>query len=1190
MTFIQFAIRNPVKVAVAVILAVLFGGIAFFATPVRLTPDVEEPEITVTTLWRGASAQEIEEQIIEPQEEQLKNVEGLTEFKSSSADSTATITMKFAVGTDLGDAAAKVRDKLNQVASYPENVDEPTITTVNPNANAIAWFILKPLPPTVDDLKAFATEHPALADQLQPMIDGEQPIEPSILAKWARKHPEYKVLIVGKNAPAKMRKFARDEIEARFERVKGIANANVLGGQEQEFQIVVDPFKLAAQKLTIADLNRALRAENQNTSGGDIREGKNKNVVRTIGLFDSPEKVAETVIAQRATTPVRVRDVARVRIAYTKPDGIVRQKGVDGLAINAQQSPGTNLIEIMGPPLAELDLDGDGDITQPELAQAKRIHGDSLRIAAAELNAGILKQKGLYLDQVYDQTDYLKSATALVENNIYVGGALAILILLLFLRSPRSVLIVGLSIPISVVATFIFIRGFGRSINVISLAGMAFAVGMVVDNAIVVLENIFRHYQNGDDPETSSSRGAVEVWGAVLASTLTTLAVFIPVLFVQGQAGQLFRDIAIAISCAVGLSLIVSVTVIPTAARRILKKRSPEEQKAIAQANANGTGPASQVESSGWFSNGIAGGIRALLTMPYNVVVRLALVCVFVVGSIYGSFLLAPKTEYLPDGNRNLVIAMLMPPPGYNVEQMIKLGEGIEPQIAPYWEAQPGSPEEAALDGPRVDNFFFVARGTRLFMGARSVDPLRAGELVPVLNRAVRKAPGVFAFATQASLFESALTGGRTIDIEITGPDLNVLVAQGRKAMGLCLQHFPPAEGNQIQPIPGLNLTSPELHVIANREKAGELGVSSQDLGYTVNALIDGAYAGDYWHEGRKIDLVIFGDEKLARHTHDVKNLPIATPAGKVVTIGSIAEVKLSQGPDQIDHSERSRTITLRLKPRQGMALETALEIVDEKIRKPLLDTAVFEGGQYQIRLSGTADKLGDTRRELQWNLLLALVITYLLMAALFESFFYPLVIMTSVMLALVGGFGGLFILNLFIPQSLDMLTMLGFVILIGTVVNNAILIVHQALNYMRHEGMDDRHAIVESVRTRIRPIFMSTTTTVLGMLPLVLPMPSWASGNLTWAAGAGSELYRGLGSVVLGGLIVSTVFTLVLVPIGFSLALDIKLFLLKLFGRGKPVHAEAPVEAAPVVAESPSPVPTTQPEFAATSAGESSD
>ena len=248
------------------------------------------------------------------------------------------------------------------------------------------------------------------------------------------------------------------------------------------------------------------------------------------------------------------------------------------------------------------------------------------------------------------------------------------------------------------------------------------------------------------------------------------------------------------------------------------------------------------------------------------------------------------------------------------------------------------------------------------------------------------------------------------------------------------------------------------------------------------------------------------------------------------------------------------------------------MNTINEKIRLPLMETPAFEGGLYQIRLAGTADKLGQTGRELQWNLILALLITYLLMAALFESFFYPLVIMTSVILALVGGFGGLAILNMFTSQTLDMLTMLGFVILIGTVVNNAILIVHQALNHMRNDGMDERQAVVESVRTRIRPIFMSTLTTVLGMLPLVLPVPTFADGSLIWVSGAGSELYRGLGSVVLGGLVVSTVFTLVLVPVGFSLALDVKKLFARMFGLGKsaPAFATAAVTASMPVAVSP--------------------
>ncbi|MCA9067298.1 MAG: efflux RND transporter permease subunit, partial [Planctomycetaceae bacterium] len=707
-------------------------------------------------------------------------VEGLREFKSQSSDGSGTITLEFAVGTDLGEAAARVRDKLNQVPAYPENADEPVITTVNPNANAIAWFMLTPLKPTQQDIKAFVEEHPHLESVLHDMAEGKRNVSLSRLEALAKEHPEILPLARGKNDPEKMKKFAEDFIEARFERVDGVANSNVLGGREMEFRVVVDPAKLAGYQLTIDDLHQALRNQNKNTSGGDIREGKSKNVIRTIGQYDSPDVVKDTIITLRNNSPVRVRDVATVGIEYTKPEGIVRQKGVASLAINAQQAPGTNLIQVMGPPLEELDIDGDGELTQLELDKAMRLNGDSLRIACAELNVGLLRPMGLELEQVYDQTEYLNSATELVQNNIYVGGALAVFVLLLFLRSPRSVVIVGLSIPISIIATFLFVRGFGRSINVISLAGMAFAVGMVVDNAIVVLENIYRHYQMGDDPETASNKGANEVWGAVLASTLTTLAVFVPVIFVEGQAGQLFRDIAIAISCAVGLSLIVSITVIPTAARRILKDRNTEDDK-TGKANQNGHANEAVWKQriktgfglvtfgqrvTDWF----ASSIYHLQTMPGNFVIRLVIVVVFVVGSIAGAFWLAPETEYLPDGNRNLVIAIMKPPPGYNVEQMIRLGESIEPDLAPYWEAEPGSPEEAALDGPRIDNFFFVARGTMLFMGARASDPLRAGELVPIIDNAARKVPGVFAFASQSSLFESAISGGRSIDIEITGP------------------------------------------------------------------------------------------------------------------------------------------------------------------------------------------------------------------------------------------------------------------------------------------------------------------------------------------------------------------------------------------------------------------------------------
>ena len=1141
MNFIAFSIQNPVKVTVAVMLLMLFGGIAYISTPVQLTPDVVEPEITVSTRWPGASAQEVEQEIIEEQEEQLKSVEGLEEFTSESADSSGSITLRFPVGTELSDARARVSEKLNQVPDYPDDASEPVISTVNANTNAIAWYILKPLPPTKEDLQNLVVLQSELADPLADIMNAAGPVDLTRINDLVDEFPVLKTFVLGRNNPALMKKFAEDFIEAEFERVPGIANANVFGGQDQEFRVVVNPSRLASFGVTIDALRAALTMQNQNTSAGDIQEGKQRNVVRTLGQFQSPEQVEDCIITQRGGSPIRVRDVATVGISYKKPDGVVRQQGLSALAINAQQSPGTNLKAIMGPRREQLDLNGDGDITSLELAECERIHGRCLRISVEELNQRVLKQKGVYLDQVYDQTLYLDSATELVRSNVYVGGALAILVLLLFLRSLRSVLIIGMAIPICVIGTCLFVKIFDRSINVISLAGMAFAIGMVVDNAIVVLENIYRHHQMGKSAQQAALEGTQEVWGAVLASTLTTLAVFVPVIFVQGQAGQLFRDIAIAISCAVALSLLISVTVIPTAAARILNRRGGRRDGIEADGSPSptqvaGFGPGGLfglVRFSSFLNGAFVSLMRRLLMMPGSALVRLLIVLAFMAGSVALSQQLMPDTEYLPNGNRNLVIAILLPPPGYNVDQMIKLGEEIEREVAPYWLGTAG---EGALE---IESFFFVARGRSLFMGARCKDELRAKELIPILAKAAGSQPGVIPIVSQASLFASGLSGGRTIDIEITGPDLEVLVVEAQKAFGMCLGEFPMSEGNQLRPIPGLDLSSPELHVIPKLEKASERGISSTSIGYAVNALVDGAFAGDYWYEGRRVDLVIYGDDEYADRTQDLENLPLSTPDGGTVQLSSVADVVLSRGPEQVNHIERLRSITIQLKPAEGIALEAALRSVDEKIRKPLMASPNFQSGLYQVRLAGTADKLADTWYELKWNLVLAVVLTYLLMSALFESFLYPIVIMTSVALALVGGLIGLNVLNLFTFQTLDMLTMLGFVILIGTVVNNAILIVHQTLNLIRNEGLNSTDAVCESVRTRIRPIFMSTLTTVLGMLPLVVPIPSYEGGQLLWVAGAGSELYRGLGSVVLGGLIVSTMFTLILVPAGFSLFMD---------------------------------------------------
>jgi HAE1 family hydrophobic/amphiphilic exporter-1 len=475
------------------------------------------------------------------------------------------------------------------------------------------------------------------------------------------------------------------------------------------------------------------------------------------------------------------------------------------------------------------------------------------------------------------------------------------------------------------------------------------------------------------------------------------------------------------------------------------------------------------------------------------------------------------------------------------METFVKMGHTIEAVLRPYWAAKPGSPEEAQLDGPSIRNFFYVARGQMVFMGARTNEDGRAKELIPLMRRATADLPGVISIITQRSLFQRGLGEGRNIDMEITGPDLNVLVGLGGKIFQQVKGLIPDA---QVRPKPSLDLGTPELHVKLRRDRAADLQLTNQELGFTINALVDGAKASDYKHEGDEIDLTVRGEDRYATRTQDIEKIPIHTPGGRLTTVGAIANVKLIPGPEQINHIERERAIVIQVIPPSDMPIEKAMALLQHQIITPLQEEGSL-GQLYNIRLSGTADDLTQTYDALKWNLLLALVITYLLIAALFESFLYPLVIITSVPLAAAGGLLGLALVNQFVAyQPLDVLTMLGFIILLGVVVNNAILVVHQALNFLdpkRREGSDTSsststwstddtiQAIAESVRTRFRPIMMSMLTTTCGLFPLVV------------SSGAGSELYRGIGSIVLGGLVTSTIFTLILVPALFSFFMDVK-------------------------------------------------
>lgn len=1159
MALIESFVRNPIKVSVAVLLVALFGTIALLRMPMQLTPEVQTPTLTVETVWPGASPQEVEREIVIEQEEQLKSVEGVTKMTSESMDSLGRITLEFQVGADIGASLLKVNSRLQQVPRYPEDADQPVISTSSSSNNPIAWFILSARRPSPEQLTAFGEKYPDLRTALKSVQSAHNVgVAMLRLRQLANTHSEFRELLPPADLDvAKLKRFAEDEIEARFERVSGVSQSNVIGGLRDEMQVVVDPERLALRQLTLSQVNATLRGQNSDVSAGDFWEGKRRWVVRSLGRFRSPEQVENQLLAVRDGAPVFVRDVASVRHDYKKPDGMVRRFGESTIAINCLRETGANVLDVM----------------------------DGLRKTRQQIDEIILKPKGLELTQVYDETEYINSSVDLVQDNIFLGSALTVVVLMLFLNlsfrtlvaipfilvtawgaafvSPwifglclliivgtgigfaRGSLVTALAIPTSIIGTFLILGLLGRSLNVISLAGMAFAVGMLVDNAVVVLENIDRHRSLGLSVWRASIEGTHEVWGAVAASTLTTVAVFLPVIFVQQEAGQLFRDIAISISGAVALSLVVAMTVIPTAAAYLLDDdRSSRRVKPLADSasvlyayeshsgsNASAVGEDSTQVAEPFLvriirqagSSFVASIVAMNAWFHHSTGRRLAVVIVMIVGSLGLTYLMWPKVEYLPNGNRNLVFGILLPPPGYNLDELTRLGESVEAKLRPYWDLNSDTTQVLDDRYPPIADFFFVARGRQVFLGLRSLDPSRAAQLVGLIREVTAGIPGTFAVAKQSSLFEQGLAAGRTIDIEITGPELDQLVRLGAEVFGKVRAVVPSA---QVRPVPSLDLSSPELHVEPRLLQAAELGVSSSDLGFTVNALVDGAYVGDYFHEGRKIDLTVIGENRYVEKTQDVETLPVAVPSGQLIPLGALADVSVDSGPEQINHRERVRAITIEVSPPPEMPLEVAMGLIQQNIVEPMNVPNQARG--IRINLAGTSDKLRAAWDALQFNIILAVLITYLLMAALFESWVYPFVIILSVPLGAVGGVAALRLLNVFVLQPLDVLTMLGFVILIGTVVNNPILIVHQALTLMRLEGRDPVEAMLESVRTRIRPIFMTTITTVLGLFPLVV------------FPGAGSELYRGLGSVVLGGLLVSTLFSLLLVPALLGLMFDV--------------------------------------------------
>ncbi len=1133
MSFIDRCIRYPVTVSVVVILIMLFGLLALRYVPVQLTPNVDQPIVTVTTTWFGASPQEIIKEIVEEQEDVLKATTGLREITSSAIEGQATVRLEFDIGIDKEAAINEVRDKLRRVPNYPENVDEPRIDAQDEQSrDYIAWFVVRRIP----DYTSTGTPAPGFE----------------------------------RGDITKLGTFFNEIVKPILERADGVSEIQVLGGREREVQVRVDLDALAGRGISINQMAQALREQNLDATAGTFDEGKRRVAVRVLGQYIDTQRILDTVIASTADgRRVYVRDVASVEIDFKKEISFVHSRGEPVIALNAQREFGSNVIEVM----------------------------NNLRTQVEEVNRITLGQRnwGIEIQQVYDQTVYINQSIANARNDLILGAVLAGVVLMISLRSIGATMVVITTIPIAVVGTFLGMALFGRSLNVISMAGLVFAVGFGIDNAIVVLENIFRHREMGKDRIRAAVDGASEVWGAIVAASLTNIAVFLPIVFIEAEAGQLFRDLAIALSISFFFYLFLSPTVIPVLASLFLRRvpssyhigQSEAEKAGHATATRDTrmgrlTSPIGRLgqKSSGLFYN-------VILRLTQGLMLRVALIALMIGASVGVSLLLIPPRDYLPSGNQNFVFGLLMPPPGYNPDEFRSMASNIEGQLKPWWDihntstaetnetalkqlqegwrsamdqfaipamqqqidqqrqslAAAGTPaadiDEAVafLEGmvqqlkfspppPAIEHFFFVIFGNSVFMGGSSADAESVSALTTLFNGTVQQLPGTIGFFFQIPIFNLGSVGN-SVDVAVYGPDNDAVRQSATMLMVELMQNF--GGFPQSNP-PNFSLGRDEVQLVPQLERIAQADVGGvSNVRAVAQAALDGLIVGDFRELGTSIDLTIVSNRP--RTIDQLPTIPVASgvtgsTGPGAVPMGNLVDFIRTTAAAQINHTEQQPSVTLSVQIPSGMTLQQGSDLIQNDIVPKLRNSGMISP-DVNIGLRGSADKLQQFMRAFIPGFLLAALVTYLLLAALYENFLHPFTILASVPFALAGGFAALGLVHLSAPEvKLDVLTMLGFVILIGTIINNPILIVHQALNFLR-EGMPRREAIARSTQTRVRPIFMSVVTSVAALTPLVL------------GGGAGSELYRGLGTVVVGGLIVSTLFTLILTPVMMSLVLD---------------------------------------------------
>ncbi len=1070
MSLIEVSTRRRVTIGMATVTMLLFGAIGLSDLKVNLLPDLSYPTLTVRTEYVGAAPAEIENLVTEPVEEALGVVKNVRRVKSVSRAGQSDVSLEFVWGTNMDMAGLEVREKL-EVLNLPLEVSRPQLLRFDPSTQPILRLALM---------------GSAAGDKLN--------------------EAELKQL----------RRFADEELKRRIEPVAGVAAVKVGGGLQDEVQVEIDQQKLKQLNLSVGSVIERLRSENVNVSGGRLDEGAQRYLVRTINQFASVDEIGNMLLSPDGDVSLRLRDVAEVKQGYKERESIIRVDGKEAV---------------------EIAIYKEGDANTVKVAAAARKVFDKL-VDSKSLPAGAK------LPVIDDQSVFIRGALDEVKSAAIMGGLLSILVVYLFLGDARSTFVIALSLPVSIIATFFFMDQFGLSLNIMSLGGLALATGMVVDAAIVVIDNIARVREQGAGLLASVIKGTEGVATAVMASVLTSVAVFFPLVFVEGVAGQLFRDQAITVTISLLVSLVVSLTVIPMLAsiewRGIDSSAPPCRDKPLMPTRRVRDFLLLPLRALGWV-------LRWVIFYAVRLGARIVAAIAYVLGAV-----LRPMAQWvgrrqdaledryarvLPWVLRNPVIvlgasalmffASLLVVPSLGLDLVPQLAQG---QFEATIKLPPGTPlartdavartlQERHRGDDGVASIFGVSgAGTRL-----DANPTESGEnvarllvtLAPNTRRdreselmaAMRKTAVELGVADATFSRPALLNYATPLEIEISGYELDRLQMAGRMVSDAL------RSSDRYTDIKStVESGQPEIQIRFDQERAAALGLSTRQIADQVVRKVRGEVATRYSFRDRKIDVLVRAREQDRASVEDVRNLIVNPESDKPVTLSAVADIVATEGPGEIRRSDQERVAIVSANLRYG-DLGTAASAATALIAKANLPAGIG------VRVSGQSEELDASVNSMLFALLLAVFLVYLVMASQFESLLHPFVILFSIPLAIVGSVLGLKLFGM----PLSVIAGIGIVMLAGIVVNNAIVLI-DFVNQLRAEGVEKMDAIVQAGRSRLRPILMTTITTLVGFLPLAIGL------------GDGAEIRQPMAVTVLAGLTVSTVLTLLVIPVMYAL------------------------------------------------------